>query len=89
MHTEFKSGNRSGRFNDSGDGFAEYVGALHFAFGGEARFESILGRIETRGIYAESVEASLTGRQGIKEISKIRKVNHAIDVKHRAPFHPF
>jgi hypothetical protein len=41
MHIEFKSGNRSGRLNDSGDGFAEYVGALYFAFGGEGRFEAV------------------------------------------------
>ena len=41
MHAESKSGNRFGRFNDSGDGFAEYVGALHFAFGGEGRFEAV------------------------------------------------
>ena len=41
MHIEFKSGNRSGRFNDSGDGLAEYVGALYFTFGGEGRFEAV------------------------------------------------
>ena len=41
MHAEFKSGDRFGRFNDSGHGIAEYVGALHFAFGGEGRFEAV------------------------------------------------
>jgi hypothetical protein len=89
LFAQFESGNRFRRFNDIGNGLAQHVGIVCFAFRSKAGLESVLGRIETRGICAESVEASIAGRQGIKEIGKYGKFNHIIVGKQMIAFYPF